>query len=46
MVCYEGQEEILNLEVWNKTFKEGLEKNDLRFIWFSLCGRNKKDMQF
>jgi hypothetical protein len=44
MVCYEGKEENIKLEVWNKKLKEGLEKNGLRFIWFSSCGRNKKEI--
>ena len=44
MVCYEGKEENIKLEVWNKKLKKGLEKNGLRFIWFSSCGRNKKEI--
>jgi len=39
-----GRKRILNLEVWNRKFKEGLERNGLRFIWFSSCGRNKKEI--
>jgi hypothetical protein len=41
-----GRKRILNLEVWNKTFKEKLEKNGLRFTWFSSCGINKKNCSF
>jgi len=39
-----GRKITLNLEVWNKRFKEALEKNSLRFIWFSSCGKNKKEI--
>jgi hypothetical protein len=42
-----GRKKILNLEVWNKKFKERLEENVLMFVWFSSCGRNKKrNLQF
>jgi hypothetical protein len=39
-----GRKRIENLEVRNEKFKEGLEKNGLRFIWFSSCWRNKKEI--